>query len=74
MRVINGGQAVLATLQSRFLEPPSVNSADIVVAVGATELPVHENIIRSGVVADIVRPAAGGLWLDLQGARQELGI
>ena len=74
VRVINGGQAVLATLKARFLEPPAINFADIVVAVGATELPLHENIVRRGEVADIVRPAAGGLWVDLQGARQELGI
>ena len=74
VRVINGGQAVLATLRTRFLEPPATKSADIVVAVGTTELPVHENIVRSGEPADIVRPAPTGLWLDLQGAREELGI
>ena len=74
VRVINGGQAILGTLKARFREPPAMKSPDVVVAVGATDLPVHENIVRPGEVADILRPAPGGLWLDFLGARKELGI
>jgi hypothetical protein len=74
IRVINGGAAVLSQLRSRFIEAPITVTADVVVAVGATDLGLPENVIRRGRPGDLVRPAAGGLWFDVQGARAELNI
>jgi len=74
VRVVNGAQTVLGTLRGRFVEPPAAMEADIVVAVGATDLGVPDNVIRSGRVGDLIRPDAGGEWYDLAGARTALGI
>lgn len=74
IRVVNGAGAVLSSIRSKFIEPPSASMPDVVVAVGATDLGVPANVIRSGRVADVVRPDAGGKWLDLTGALAELGI
>lgn len=74
IRVINGAGTVLSSLRSKFIEPPSVTSADIVVAVGATDLGVPANVVRSGRVNDVVRPDAGGTWFDLNSALEELKI
>lgn len=74
IRVVNGAQRVLGTLRGRFVEPPAAIEADIVVAVGATDLGVPNNVIRSGRAGDLIRPDAGGEWYDLAGARTALGI
>lgn len=74
IRVVNGAGAVLSSLRSKFIEPPSTWAPNIVVAVGATDLGVPANVIRSGKANDLVRPDAGGNWLDLSGAMAELGI
>ena len=74
VRVINGAQSVLATLKSKFVEPPAAMSADVVVAVGATDLPAPGNVVRAGRVGDVVRPETTGLWCDVQGARRELNV
>ncbi|MBD9527825.1 SIR2 family protein [Paracoccus sp. PAR01] len=74
IRVVNGAQTVLGTLRGRFVEPPAAMEADIVVAVGATDLGVPDNVIRSGRAGDLIRPDAGGEWYDLAGARAALGI
>ncbi|MDQ2188215.1 hypothetical protein RBI13_23810 [Alcaligenaceae bacterium A4P071] len=74
IRVVNGAQTVLGTLRRRFIEPPAAMGADIVVAVGATDLGLPDNVIRSGRAGDLIRPDAGGEWYDLAGARIALGI
>ncbi|MEA9433712.1 SIR2 family protein [Aeromonas caviae] len=74
IRVINGAQAVLGTIRGRFIEPPAAMQSDIVVAVGATNLGVPGNVVRSGRPGDVIRPAPAGEWYDLPGARTELGI
>ena len=74
IRVINGATTILATLREKFLEPPAVISADIVVAVGATDLGVPSNVVRTGRVGDMIRPDTGGHWFDVSGAKEELNI
>lgn len=74
IRVINGAGAVLSQLQARFVEAPAVDPTDIVVAAGATNLPLPASIVRPGHAGSIVRPTALGDWFDLDGARLELGI
>ena len=74
IRVLNGAGALLNKMRSRFVEAPPVPLADIVVAVGATDLGVPGNIVRRGRVGDVIRPAAGGQWLDLAQARAELDV
>lgn len=74
IRVLNGAQSVLGTLRGRFIEPPSVMQSDIVVAVGATDLGVPDNVVRSGRAGDVIRPDPAGEWYDLSGARSALGI
>ncbi|MHC8350865.1 SIR2 family protein [Pseudomonas sp. RT4P38] len=74
IRVLNGVQSVLGTLRGKFVEPPAVIQSDIVVAVGATDLGVPDNVVRSGRSGDVIRPNPAGEWYDLPGARAELGI
>jgi hypothetical protein len=74
VRVINGAGAVLNSLKQRFNEPPAFVEAEIVVAVGAVDLGVPENIVRSGRPADVIRPSSRARWLVLDGARAELNI
>ena len=74
IRVINGANAILSRLQTRFLEAPSIPTADVVAAIGAEDLGVPGNIVRQGRVGDIMRPVAGGQWVDFKGARELLQI
>lgn len=74
IRVINGAEAVLDSLKSKFIEPPSVVASDMVVAVGAIDLGLPSNLVRGGRTNDLVRPAAAGDWFDVSGARAELNI
>uniref|UniRef100_B0SV35 SIR2-like domain-containing protein n=1 Tax=Caulobacter sp. (strain K31) TaxID=366602 RepID=B0SV35_CAUSK len=74
IRVINGGQSVLGTMRGKFVEPPAAMQSDIIVAVGAIDLGVPGNVVRSGRVGDVIRPDAAGEWFDLPGARAALGI
>jgi hypothetical protein len=74
IRVINGTNSVLSRLQSRFLEAPSIPTADVIAAIGAEDFGLPGNIVRQGRVGDIVRPAAGGRWVDLKGARELLQV
>ena len=62
------------TLRGKFLEPPAAMQSDIVVAVGATDLGVPDNVVRSGRTGDVIRPDPAGEWYDLPGARAALGI
>jgi len=74
IRVINGANWVLSRLKSRFLEAPSIPAADVTAAIGAEDLGLPGNIVRQGRVGDIMRPAAGGQWVDLKGARELLQV
>lgn len=74
IRVLNGAQSVLGTLRGKFVEPPAAIQSDIVVAVGATDLGLPDNIVHSGRDGDFIRPNPAGEWYDLPGARAALGI
>jgi len=74
IRVLNGSQSVLETLRGKFVEPPAALQSDIVVAVGATDLGVPNNVVRSGRAGNVIRPDPAGEWYDLHGARAALGI
>lgn len=74
IRVLNGAQSILGTLRGKFVEPPAAIQSDIVVAVGATDLGVPDNVVRSGRSGDVIRPNPAGDWYDLPGARSVLGI
>ena len=74
IRVLNGAQTVLGTLRAKFVEPPAAMQSDIVVAVGAIDLGVPSNVVRSGRAGDVIRPDPAGEWYDFLGARAELGI
>jgi hypothetical protein len=74
IRVVNGAAAVLSQIKARFVEAPSVAPTDIVVAAGATSLPVPTNVVRPGQAGNFIRPAAMADWFDVEGARAELGI
>ncbi|WP_338283860.1 SIR2 family protein, partial [Sinorhizobium sp. KGO-5] len=65
IRVINGAQSILGTLRGKFVEPPAAMQCDIVVAVGATDLGVPDNVVRSGRTGDVIRPDPAGEWYDL---------
>lgn len=74
IRVVNGAGAVLNQLRTKFVEAPVIDSTDIVVAAGATNLPLPPNVVRPGAAGSFIRPAAMGNWYDLGEARVELGI
>lgn len=74
IRVVNGAASVLNLLKARFVEAPAVSHTDIVVAPGATSLPMPANVVRPGVAGNFIRPAAMADWFDLDAARLELGI
>ena len=74
IRVVNGATALLGKLRARFIEPPAAIAADVIVAVGATDAGLPSKVIRPGRAGDVVRPASGGAWFDVQGARAELAI
>lgn len=74
IRVVNGAADVLSSLRTRFIEAPAAISADVFVAVGATDLGLPGNLVRPGRPGDVIRPAAGGAWFDFQGARAELNV
>jgi hypothetical protein len=74
IRVLDGGSAILSSLRTRFIEAPTTGAADIIVAVGAMDLGLPDNVVRSGRAGDVMRPAAVGKWYDANGARAELNI
>jgi hypothetical protein len=74
IRVLKGAQSILGTLRGKFVEAPAAMRSDIVVAVGATDLGVPDNVVRSGRAGDVLRPDPAGEWYDLLGARAALGI
>jgi hypothetical protein len=74
IRVVNGAGAVLNQLRTKYIEAPVVAPTDIVVAAGATDLPVPGSVVRPGSAGSFIRPTGMGDWYDLEGARTELGI
>jgi hypothetical protein len=74
IRVVNGAGSALSQIKVRFAEAPTVAATDMVVAAGATNLPLPGSVVRPGVAGSFMRPAALGHWFDLDGARAELGI
>ena len=74
IRVVNGAASILSQIKERFVEAPAVISTDIVVAAGATNLPVPANVVRSGQAGNFIRPATQAAWFDVEGARAELGV
>ena len=72
--VHNGRGASLSTLRSEFIEPPAVVTADMIVAVTATDLGSPDNVVRSGRAGDFIRPEPVAEWFDMSGAREELRI
>lgn len=74
VRVVNGAGAVLSQLRDKFAEAPAVAPTDVVVAAGATHLPLPGSIVRPGAAGSFIRPSGMGEWYDLDGARAELGI
>jgi len=74
IRVINGAGSILSSVAARFVEAPVLVSADVFVAVGATDLGLPAHVVRAGTPGSVVRPAAGGEWLTFERARVELGI
>jgi hypothetical protein len=72
--VVNGAASVLSQIKARFVEAPAVLPTDIVVAAGATSLPMPANVVRSGQTGSFIRPATQAVWFDVEGARAELGV
>ena len=59
---------------SEFVEPPAVVTADMMVAVTATDLGSPDNVVRSRRAGDFIRPEHVAEWYDLDEARKVLGI
>jgi hypothetical protein len=74
IRVVNGAATVLSQIKARFIEAPTLVPTDIVVAVGAVDLQMPDNVVRSGSPGSIVRPAPMAKWLDMDDAKTELGL
>ena len=60
IRVVNGAGAVLSQLRAKFIEAPAVAPTDIVVAAGATHLPLPGSVVRPGSAGSFIRPTAMG--------------
>jgi hypothetical protein len=74
VRVINAANKVLSKVRDQFVAAPAGQKAEIVIAVGAYDVPVPGNFVREGKPGSLIRPAAGGAWFDTGGGRGELGI
>lgn len=74
IRVVNGGTDFLATVQTRFIEAPSLPSAELVIAVGALDYGLPADVIRPGSPGSMMRPAATGIWLTFESAIKELDL
>lgn len=74
IRVINGAGCILSSLAARFVEAPVISSADVFVAVGAIDLGLPADVVRSGTPGSVVRPATSGAWLTFERAQQEFGF
>jgi hypothetical protein len=75
IRVINGAHMLMTTVQKVFSdEPPTVSSADFVVAVGAQSLPFPGSVVRGGTPGGLIAGTPPGEWIDFASARIQLGI
>ena len=74
VRVVNGAGSVVSQLQTKFVEAPAVAPTDIVVAAGATNLPLPGSVVRLGTAGSFMRPTAMGAWYDVGDAAAEVGI
>ena len=75
VRVINAAGRFINQVRAQFAaDPVSIPSADIVLCAGGGDVPVPDNIVREGTTASIIRPIAGGSWVDLRAARVLLEI
>lgn len=74
IRVVNAAGHVLSSIAQQFVEAPSIESEDLVVAVGAIDLGLPANVVRSGHQGSVVRPATVAKWLTTERAKEELGI
>lgn len=74
IRVVNGGENFLATVRARFIEAPSLPSAEVVVAVGALDYGLPDDVVRPGSPGSVVRPAPTGSWLTFENAIRELAL
>lgn len=74
VRVVNGAGAVLSQLRGRFAEAPAIARSDVVIAPGATDWAMPNNVVREGRPGDFVRPAPANNWYDLERGRAELGL
>jgi hypothetical protein len=74
IRVVNGSDDFLSTVQTRFTEAPSLLAAEIVVAVGAIDYSLPADVVRPGTPGSVMRPAASGRWLTFEGAIKELAL
>ncbi len=74
IRVVNGANTILSRMAARYAEPPSVSGAAITAAIGSINLGLPDDIIRTGIPGDIVRPATVSRWLDFAAAREALRL
>jgi hypothetical protein len=74
IRVINGACRILSSVAASFVEAPAIPSADVFVAVGATDVGLPGHIVRPGTSGSVMRPAAVGEWFTFEQARAELGV
>jgi SIR2-like domain len=74
IRVINGSGSDVSIVAKRFVEAPTVPTADVFVAVGSMDLGLPNNVVRPGKSGSVMRPGSGGRWLTMENAQMELGI
>ncbi|SIS81193.1 SIR2-like domain-containing protein [Thalassospira xiamenensis M-5 = DSM 17429] len=75
IRVVNGSGMMMATLKKRYREPPAANPSDMVIAVGAQETSLPNNVVRAGREQDFIRPEEpAGKWFTVERAREVLEI
>jgi SIR2-like domain len=74
IRVVNGANRILGSMVADFQEAPALVEAEITAAIGAQDLGLPGDIVRSGSPGDIVRTATSSRWLDFESAREALGL
>jgi len=74
IRVINGAGRLLNSIRVNFKDPPALQSADLVVCVGATDFNLPDNVARSGRPRDIIRNESDANWVDINTARALLNL
>jgi hypothetical protein len=75
IRVINSAGRFIAEVRGHFADDPvPIPGADVILCAGGENVGAPNNIVREGATSSIVRPLAGGSWVDLQAARALLEI